>query len=107
VNNFLLEQQQLEEKLAILTEFIQSNSEAREIKRAVAVKMALSGEPYSKITKMIGMHKSCITIWKQKFEAKGLDGIKLAYQGSPLLFDSATTAGNNYDAAAQKILELR
>lgn len=82
MNNFLLEQQQHEEKLAIITEFIQSNSEAREIKRAVAVKMALSGEPYSKITKMIGMHKSCITIWKQKFEAKGLDGIKLAYQGS-------------------------
>jgi putative transposase len=82
VKNFLLEQQQLEEKLVILTEFIQSNSEAREIKRAVAVKMALLGEPYSKITKLIGMHKSCITIWKQKFEAKGLDGIKLGYQGS-------------------------
>ncbi len=82
MKNFLLEQQQLEERLAILTAFIQSNPEAREIKRAVAVKMALLGEPYSKITKMVGMHKSCITIWKQKFLAKGLDGIKLGYQGS-------------------------
>ncbi len=82
VKNFLLEQQQKEERLAILTDFIQSNSEARELKRAVAVKMALEGKPYSKITKLIGMHKSCITIWKQKFEAKGLDGIKLGYQGS-------------------------
>ena len=44
--------------------------------------MALQGEPYSKITKLVGMHKSCITIWKQKFLAKGLDGIKLGYQGS-------------------------
>lgn len=28
------------------------------------------------------MHKSCITKWKQKFDSKGLDGIKLGYQGS-------------------------
>ncbi len=82
MKNFLLEQQQLEERLAILTEFIHSNTEARELKRAVAVKMALSGEPYSKITNVVGMDKSCITIWKQKFLAKGLDGIKLGYQGS-------------------------
>ncbi len=82
MNNFLLEQQQEEERIAILTEFIQSNPEARELKRALAVKMALQGELYSNITKLLGMHKSCITIWKKKFEAKGLDGIKLGYQGS-------------------------
>jgi putative transposase len=58
MKNFLLEQQQIEERLAILTSFIQSNSSAKEIKRAVAVKMALSGEPYSKITEMIGMHNT-------------------------------------------------
>ncbi len=69
--------------------------------------MALQGELYFNITKLLGMHKSCITIWKQKFEAKGLDGIKLAYQGSPLLFDSRTTGRNNYDATDKKILELR
>jgi putative transposase len=82
MKNFLLEQQQLEERITILTEFIQSNPEARELKRALAVKMALQGELYSNITKLLGMHKSCITIWKKKFEAKGLDGIKLGYQGS-------------------------
>lgn len=82
MNNFLLEQQQESEKIAILTEFIQSNPEARELKRALAVKMALEGELYSNITKLLGMHKSCITIWKKKFESKGLDGIKLGYQGS-------------------------
>ena len=82
MNNFLLEQQQLKEGITILTEFIQSNPDARELKRALAVKMALEGEPYSKITKLVGMHKSCITTWKQKFEAKGLDGIKLGYKGA-------------------------
>jgi putative transposase len=89
MKNFLLEQQQIEERLAILTSFIQSNSSAKEIKRAVAVKMALSGEPYSKITEMIGMHKSSITIWKQKFLSKGLDGIKLGYQGSSSYLNEA------------------
>lgn len=82
MNNFLLEQKQKDDKIAILTEFIQSNPEARELKRALAIKMALEGEPYSKISKLVGIHKSCITTWKQKFEAKGLDGIKLGYQGS-------------------------
>ena len=82
MRNFLLEQQQLAERIAILTEFIQSNPEARELKRAVAVKMALQGEPYAKITKLLEMHKSSITIRMHKFEAEGLDGIKLAYQGT-------------------------
>ena len=38
------------------------------------------------------MHKSCITIWKQKFEAKGLDGILLGYQGSSSYLTSAQRA---------------
>ena len=76
MKNFLLEQQQKEERLSILTEFIQSNPDARELKRAVAVKMALLSEPYLKITKMVGMHKSWTTTWKQKFLEKGLDGIR-------------------------------
>jgi len=41
VKNFLLEQQQKAERISILTEFIQSNPSARELKRALAVKLAL------------------------------------------------------------------
>lgn len=82
MNNFLLEQQEKSDRIAILTEFIHSHAEARELKRAIAVKMALQGEPYSKITKFLGMNKSCITNWKQRFEAEGLDGIKLGYKGA-------------------------
>ena len=43
MHNFLIKQQQKLEKIAILAEFIQSSSEARELKRAIAVKMAQSG----------------------------------------------------------------
>jgi transposase len=81
MHNFLLEQQQKGEKIAILTAFIDSNPDAREPTLTMAVKMALPGELYSKITKLLGMHKSCISTWKQKFEAEGLDGIKLGYKG--------------------------
>ncbi len=85
VKNFLLEQQQKAERISILTEFIQSNPSARELKRALAVKLALQGTPYAKITTLLGMHKSCITSWKQKFETAGLDGIKLGYQGQKVI----------------------
>jgi len=44
--------------------------------------MAVSVALYSKITKLLGMNKSCTTTWKQKFGTKGLDGIKLAHKGS-------------------------
>ncbi len=82
MRNFLLEQQRKSERIAILTEFIDNHPEERELKRALAVKMALQGELYANITQLLGMHKSCITHWKQKFEAAGIDGIKLAYKGA-------------------------
>jgi putative transposase len=44
--------------------------------------MALAGKPYSDITQLLGLHKSSISTWKQRFVAQGLDGIRLAYQGS-------------------------
>lgn len=82
MKNFLLEQQQKEEKIAILNSFIQGNPDGRELKRALAVKMALEGKPYAKITELVGLHKSSITTWKNKFEQEGIDGIKLGYYGS-------------------------
>ena len=45
--------QQTEEKIAILTKFIQTNPEPRELKRALAVKMALQDESYAVITKLL------------------------------------------------------
>ncbi|NCJ07348.1 hypothetical protein GS597_12685 [Synechococcales cyanobacterium C] len=81
MRNFLLEHQQKVDKISVLTEFIQGNPDSRELKRAIAVKMALEDKPYFNITQLLGMRKSCITKWKNKFEAQGIDGIKLGYQG--------------------------
>jgi putative transposase len=82
VKNFLLEDQLHAERIMLLTEFIQSNPDARELKRAIAVKMALQGEAYSQIKTLLGVHPSCITYWKKQFLAQGLNGIKLGYTGS-------------------------
>lgn len=82
MNNFLLEHQQKVEKIALLTEFISGNPESRELKRALAVKMALESQPYAQIAELLGINKSGITYWKQRFVAQGLEGIKLGYQGS-------------------------
>jgi putative transposase len=82
MNNFILEQQQKSEKIARLTDFINSQPPARELKRAIAVKMALQGTPYEKITHLLVMHKTCISRWKQRFESGGIEGIKLGYQGA-------------------------
>lgn len=46
------------------------------------MKMALGNQPYSRITDLLGINKSFITYWKQRFEAQGLEGIKLGYQGA-------------------------
>ena len=92
MKNFLLEEQQKSERIAILTQFIQSNPEPRELKRALAVKMALQDEPYSNITQVLEMHKSSITSWKQRFEIQGLEGIKLAYKGAKSYLTSAQRA---------------
>ena len=68
--------------IAALSEFIQSNPDSRELKRALAVKLALAGKPYAQITSLLGLHKSSISTWKQRFLVQGLAGIRLGYQGS-------------------------
>ncbi|MBD0300070.1 MAG: helix-turn-helix domain-containing protein, partial [Nitrososphaera sp.] len=78
----MLEDQLYAERIILLAEFIQSNPDTRELKRALAVKMALQGQSYSQIKELLGIHPSCITNWKKRFLRQGLEGIKLGYQGS-------------------------
>lgn len=77
----MLEDQLHAQRIMLLT-FIQSNPDARELKRALAVKMALQAEDYSPIKKLLGIHPSCMTNWKQRFLAQGIEGIKLGDQGA-------------------------
>jgi len=54
MNNLQLPQKDLEKEIAQLESFIKSDIDARELKRTIAVRMALEGNLYHKISKMLG-----------------------------------------------------
>jgi putative transposase len=65
-----------------LNTFIESLADPRELKRAVAVKMTLEGYKHQEIIKILQVSSGFISKWKQEFILKGIEGLKLKYQGS-------------------------
>ena len=50
--------------------------------RAIAVRMALSGNINQEISKILGVSNFFIGYWKKQFKTKGIAGIKLGHKGS-------------------------
>ena len=65
-----------------LNTFIQRASDPRELKRALAVRMAMHSYPYREIQAVLQVSLGFITKWKQRFEHHGIEGLKVAYRGS-------------------------
>lgn len=65
-----------------LQEFIQSNPDPRELKRAIAVKMSLQGLKHYQIQDSLGVSSGFISKWTQSYSQKGVSGLKLAHLGS-------------------------
>jgi putative transposase len=65
-----------------LNDFIQSNPDTRELKRAVAVQMFLKGYKHREIRESLGVSSGFVTKWTQCYEGLGVDGLKLGYVGS-------------------------
>jgi putative transposase len=82
MNNLQLSQKNMEKEIAQLEYFIKSDIDARELKRAIAVRMALSGKLYYEISKMLGVSEFFVGYWKKMFKTQGIEGIKLGYKGS-------------------------
>ena len=75
-----------ENLLEELSAFIESNPDPRELKRAVAVRMVLSGIETIKIQLILGVSQAFISKWKSRFIIEGIEVLKLAYKGAkPLL----------------------
>ncbi|MEG4104869.1 hypothetical protein [Microcoleus sp. S13_C5] len=55
MNNLQLPQKDMEKEIALLEFFIKSDIDARELKRALAVKMALSGNINHEISQILGV----------------------------------------------------
>lgn len=65
-----------------LNDFIDSNPDARELKRAVAVQMFLKGYKHREIGESIGVSSGFISKWTGIYERLGVSGLKLGYPGS-------------------------
>ena len=65
-----------------LQEFIQSNPDPRELKRAIAVQMSLQGLKHYQIQDALGVSSGFISKWTQRYAQQGVLSLKLAHQGS-------------------------
>ncbi len=65
-----------------LHEFIHSNPDARELKRAIAVQMFLKGYKHREIGESLGVSSGFISKWTGRYEQLGVSGLKLGYLGS-------------------------
>jgi putative transposase len=65
-----------------LSDFIASNPDARELKRAIAVQMFLKGYKHREIGESIGVSSGFISKWTGQYEQLGVAGLRLRYSGS-------------------------
>ncbi|MEG4917580.1 MULTISPECIES: hypothetical protein [unclassified Microcoleus] len=82
MNNLQLPQKDREKEIAQLESFIKSDIDARELKRAIADPMALSGNIYHEISKIWRVSKFFSGYWKKQFKTQGIAGINLGHKGS-------------------------
>lgn len=71
-----------------LSEFIESNPDPRELKRALAVQMALQAYTYFEIRAVLQVSVGFISKWKQVFQEQGVVGLALRHQGSTGYLDA-------------------
>jgi putative transposase len=71
-----------QEMLLDLTELIESKPDPRELKRAVAVKMFMSGYKHREIQESLSVSSGFISKWTAWYQLLGVTGIRLGYSGS-------------------------
>ena len=70
-----------------LTELIESKPDPRELKRAVAVKMFMSGYKHREIQESLSVSSGFISKWTAWYQLLGVTGIRLGYSGSERYLD--------------------
>ena len=79
--NFLWEAQKKANEKKELDEFIKGNPDSRELKKALAVKMTLEKKPPKEIQNLLNTSRSSVSRWMLAYREKGIEGIRLKYQG--------------------------
>lgn len=65
-----------------IDEIINESRDAREVKRAICVKMALSGKGAVQISELLNVPAQYVSKWKGRYEEHGALGLLLGYRGS-------------------------
>ncbi len=73
--------QDLQAAIAQLQEFIDLRPDAREVRKALAVKLVYQDYLYEEIQTILDVSLGSITGWKQSYEQYGIDGLRLSYKG--------------------------
>ena len=73
--------QQLQAAVEELQKFIALRSEAREVRKALAVKLVYQGYLYEEIQTILDVSLGSITGWKKAYEEHGIDGLRLSHKG--------------------------
>lgn len=64
-----------------LDKLINESRDAREVKRAVSVKMVKAGEKPSKVSEWLNVSEAYISKWKGKYEEGGAEALRMGYEG--------------------------
>lgn len=72
-----------------IKEFIASNPDPRELKRALAVNMRLEGMKHKDIQAVLGVASSYISRWEQGYREHGVGGLRLGHKGSTGYLDES------------------
>ncbi len=73
--------QHLQAAIAELQEFIDNRPDAREVRKALAVKLIYQGYKYEEIQTILDVSLGSITSWKQAYEKEGISGLRLNHKG--------------------------
>jgi putative transposase len=65
-----------------LSQFIHSNPDARELKRALAVQMVQQRHKHRQIQSVLQVCSAFISKWNRLYKQQGVAGLRLRYQGS-------------------------
>ncbi|PSP34976.1 MAG: hypothetical protein BRC57_09745 [Cyanobacteria bacterium QS_8_48_54] len=68
--------------ITLLEDFIKDHPSGKELKRALAVKLALENYSYRDIQSILNVSLGFITKWKHYFQTDGVEGLQSRHRGS-------------------------
>lgn len=89
-----------------LSEFLRTTRDAREYKRGLAVQMVQQEFAYAAISQLLQVSEPFISKWKKLYAEQGIDGLRLAYEGSESYLSASDRAEVLAWIAAQDSCDL-